>query len=75
MTVKVDEKGRLVLPKKYRHRLGLFQGGSLEIVLEKNGILLCPKRRLTAKDLYGVARMNNVRLEDIENAAGYEALS
>lgn len=75
MTITMDKKGRLVLPKKYRARLGLEKGGRLEVEVEGGGILLKAKRKITAHNLYGIAKMGNVRLEDIENASGRDSLT
>jgi len=40
MTLTIDKAGRLVLPKPIRDRLGLQDGGKLELLDTPNGILL-----------------------------------
>ncbi|MFN0100503.1 MAG: AbrB/MazE/SpoVT family DNA-binding domain-containing protein [Bryobacteraceae bacterium] len=40
MTLQIDKSGRLVLPKPVRERLGLREGGPLEIVETPQGVLL-----------------------------------
>ncbi len=42
MHVKVDQAGRIVLPKKIRDRLGLRKDSELEIKESSEGILLQP---------------------------------
>jgi looped-hinge helix DNA binding domain, AbrB family len=72
-TVFVDGKGRIVIPASIRRRLGIKLG--TEFVVEESscgGILLRPKRRLSARDLLGVAGRERVRLEDVENALAEE---
>jgi len=69
----VDGKGRIVIPASIRRRLGIKLG--TEFVVEESscgGILLRPKRRLSARDLLGVAGRERVRLEDVENALAEE---
>lgn len=39
-TVKVDRQGRVVLPRRDRERLGVGDGGSLELVPTPEGLLL-----------------------------------
>jgi AbrB family looped-hinge helix DNA binding protein len=72
-TVFVDGKGRIVIPASIRRRLGIKLG--TEFVVEESscgGILLRPKRRLSARGLLGVAGRERVRLEDVENALAEE---
>ena len=69
----MDGKGRIVIPASIRRRLGIKLG--TEFVVEESscgGILLRPKRRLSARDLLGVAGRERVRLEDVENALAEE---
>ncbi len=40
MQAVVDSKGRIVLPKKVREKLGLREGDKVVITLEKSGILI-----------------------------------
>jgi AbrB family looped-hinge helix DNA binding protein len=69
----VDEKGCIVIPASIRMRLGIKLG--TEFVVEESScgrILLRPKRKLSARDLLGVADRERVRLEDVENALAEE---
>jgi AbrB family looped-hinge helix DNA binding protein len=54
ITVRLDERGRLVLPAKLRHRLGLQPGDELIIVDEPDGARL-KSRRAAARRLIGLA--------------------
>ncbi|MFP4233895.1 MAG: AbrB/MazE/SpoVT family DNA-binding domain-containing protein [Nitriliruptoraceae bacterium] len=47
VSVKVDRQGRVVLPRRERERLGVGEGGSLELVPTPEGLLL--ERRRTAQ--------------------------
>ena len=40
VTVKVDAQGRVVIPQAERERLGLPDGGALELVSTPEGVLL-----------------------------------
>jgi AbrB family looped-hinge helix DNA binding protein len=45
--VRVDRQGRLVIPQVERERLGLPDGGTLELVPTPEGLLLERRRRAT----------------------------
>jgi len=45
VTVKVDAQGRVVIPQAERERLGLPDGGTLELVSTPEGVLLERRRR------------------------------
>ena len=45
MKLKIDNAGRIVLPKPVRDRLGLRTGSELELSESSEGILLKPVRR------------------------------
>ena len=42
MTLKLDRSGRVVLPKQVRDRLGLHEGGDLEMMEIPEGVVLKP---------------------------------
>ena len=42
MTLKIDEAGRVALPKQVRDRLGLREGGDLEMMETAEGVELKP---------------------------------
>lgn len=46
-TVKVDAQGRVVIPQTERERLGLADGGALELVSTPEGVLLERRRQAT----------------------------
>jgi len=72
VTATVEEKGRVVIPSSVRRRLGIKPGTELEVDVKDGGIVMRPKRRLSAKDLQGVAGRESVNLEEIENSLGSE---
>ena len=45
VTVKVDRQGRVVIPQQERERLGVRDGGSLELLATAEGLLLERRRR------------------------------
>ena len=47
VTVKVDAQGRVVIPQAERERLGMPDGGSLELVSTPEGVLLERRRQAT----------------------------
>jgi len=63
VTATVEEKGRVVIPSSVRKRLGIKPGTELEVDIRDGGILMRPKRKLSAKDLRGVAGRERVKLE------------
>ncbi len=70
MEVILREKGRITIPASIRQALGLRVGDELEISIERGGIVLRPKRRVSADDLKGIIGPIEVDLEEIEEAAG-----
>jgi AbrB family looped-hinge helix DNA binding protein len=44
-TLKVDRQGRVVIPQRERERLGVRDGGTLELVPTPEGVLLERRRR------------------------------
>lgn len=49
-TVKVDAQGRVVIPQAERERLGLPDGGVLELVSTPEGVLLERRRQATVTE-------------------------
>ncbi|MCC6262433.1 MAG: AbrB/MazE/SpoVT family DNA-binding domain-containing protein [Bryobacterales bacterium] len=45
MTLKIDQAGRVILPKPIRDRFGLTAGAELEIQETADGLMLRPARR------------------------------
>lgn len=72
MEIKIGNKGRITLPLKLRMRLGIKEGDSLAIEIAGGGILLKPKGA-SPKETWGVARLDKVEIEEIEEAPGREA--
>ena len=69
-TTVVEEKGRVVIPASVRKQLGLRPGTELEIDVREGGILMKPKRKVSAKDLLGVAGRERVNLDEVESSLG-----
>jgi AbrB family looped-hinge helix DNA binding protein len=71
-TTVVEEKGRVVIPASVRRQLGIRPGTELEIDVREGGILMKPKRKVSAKDLLGVAGTERVSLEEVESSLADE---
>ena len=52
MTVKTDDKGRIIIPKRIREKMGLKKGTKLKIVAKKDKIIL-KKERSIAEEYAG----------------------
>ncbi len=70
MEVRLGEKGRIVIPAPIRRSMGLQPGDKLTVEALKGEIKLKLSASLRAKDLRGVAMIESVDLEEIEEAAG-----
>ena len=46
-TIKVEDRGRIIIPKEIRDKLGLKPGSELEIILEEGKIKILPKMTLS----------------------------
>ena len=70
MEVELKEKGRIVIPAPIRRSLGLQPGDKLKVEVRKGEIKFKPSASVRAKDLRGAAKIENVDLEEIEEAVG-----
>lgn len=76
MEAEVQDKGRLTIPRRIRKALGIKEGDKVIVELKGNNIVIKPKDAITVSQTFGIARSRKrVRLEDIEEAAGRDALS
>lgn len=71
VTVKVDAQGRVVIPQAERERLGLPDGGVLELVSTPEGVLL--ERRRQATVTTGEDGLPVVTLDDVDTVSNVEA--
>ncbi|ACR41441.1 AbrB/MazE/SpoVT family DNA-binding domain-containing protein [Saccharolobus islandicus] len=69
--VTVDERGRIVIPKDIRDKLNLKEGSKVEINLD-NGRIIISVKKITIDNIYGIAGKESVKVEDIEEALGFE---
>lgn len=72
VTTVVEAKGRVVIPAGVRKQLGIRPGTELEIDVEKGSIVMRPKRKVSAKDLIGIAGKARVNLEEVESSLASE---
>lgn len=70
-TVKVDAQGRIVIPQAERERLGLPDGGVLELVSTPEGVLLERRRQATVTS--GEDGLPMVTLDDASTVSNVDA--
>ncbi|MEX0835419.1 MAG: AbrB/MazE/SpoVT family DNA-binding domain-containing protein [Nitriliruptor sp.] len=70
VTVKVDAQGRVVIPQAERERLGLPDGGALELVSTPEGVLLERRRQATVTS--GEDGLPVVTLDDVGTVSNAE---
>ena len=71
VTVKVDAQGRVVIPQAERERLGLPDGGALELVSMPEGVLLERRRQATVTS--GEDGLPMVTLDDAGTVSNVDA--
>ncbi|MEM0085013.1 MAG: AbrB/MazE/SpoVT family DNA-binding domain-containing protein [Candidatus Methanomethylicia archaeon] len=54
--VKVDEKGRIIIPKTMREKVGVKEGGYVKIKIEEKGIIIEPLEPIADK-YYGAFKI------------------
>ncbi len=69
-TAIVDERGRITIPSEIRRRLGLKPGTELIVEIVGESIVLKRVRKLRARDLLGVAGVEEVSIEEIGKSLG-----
>ncbi len=69
--LRLQEKGRITIPRKIRKELGLKVHDELILELRGNAVLLRPKNYVRLSDLKGVLKVK-VKLEEIEEAPAHE---
>ncbi len=75
VTAKVDAQGRVVIPQAERERLGLTEGGALDVVPTPEGVLLERRRRATVRlDEQDLPLVTLEDLGTVTNADTTEAL-
>ena len=72
VTVKLDAQGRVVIPQAERERLGVADGGALELVATPEGVLLERRRRATVTSHED--GLPQVTLEDLETVSNADAI-
>jgi AbrB family looped-hinge helix DNA binding protein len=72
-TVRVDGQGRLVIPQAERERLGLPDGGTLELVSTPEGLLLERRRRATVT--VPADGLPLIGIDDVGTVGNAEAIS
>jgi AbrB family looped-hinge helix DNA binding protein len=76
MEAEVRDKGRITIPRKIRKALGIKEGDRVIVEVKGNNIVIKPKDAITVSQTFGIVRSKKrIRLEDIEEAAGRDALS
>jgi AbrB family looped-hinge helix DNA binding protein len=71
-TTIVGDKGRVVIPADVRRRLGIKPGTELEVDVRDGGIVMRPLRRVSVRDLLGIAGRERVKLKEVEDSLAEE---
>ncbi len=74
MEVRLEERGRVVIPSKVRKLLGLKKDRVLILEVKDGKILLIPKKKISVDDLYGIAGVGEVEIEDVEGSLAGEEI-
>ncbi|MFY3740209.1 MAG: AbrB family looped-hinge helix DNA binding protein [Candidatus Nitrosomirales archaeon] len=76
MEIQIQDKGRITLPSKIRKVLGIKEKDWVIIVVQGNKIVIKPKNSITVAQTFGIIKSKKrIKLEDIEEADGRDALS
>ena len=76
MEARVQDKGRITLPRKIRKALGIKERDWVNVELQGNKIIIKPKNSITVAQTFGIAKSKKrIKLEDIEEAAGKNTFS
>lgn len=67
----MDNRGRITIPSEIRKKLRLKKGTTLLIEVREKMIILKPLRKISAKDLLGIAGEEEVSIEEIEKSLSY----
>ena len=67
----MDNRGRITIPSEIRKKLRLKKGNTLLIEVREKMIILKPLRKISAKDLLGIAGKEEVSIEEIEKSLSY----
>jgi len=69
--VVLDNRGRITIPSEIRKELRLKKGTTLLVEVREKMIILKPLRKISAKDLLGIAGEEEVSIEEIEKSLSY----
>ncbi len=76
METQIRDKGRITLPRKIRKALGINEKDWVMVEVQGNKIVIKPKDSITVAQTFGIVKSKKkIKLEDIEEAAGKNALS
>jgi len=67
----LDNRGRITIPSEIRKKLRLKKGTILLVEVREKMIILKPLRKISAKDLLGIAGKEEVSIEEIEKSLSY----
>ena len=70
--VKVDRQGRIVIPLRERERLGVAEGGTLELIATPEGVLL--ERRRAAEIRISPDGLPAIMIESVGRISNEESL-
>jgi len=71
LKVVLDDRGRITIPSEVRKKLRLKKGTTLLVEVREKMIILKPLRKISAKDLLGIAGEEEVNIEEVEKSLSY----
>jgi len=71
LKVVLDDRGRITIPSEVRKKLRLKKGTTLLVEVREKMIILKPLRKISAKDLLGIAGEEEVSIEEVEKSLSY----
>lgn len=72
---RIDDLGRIVLPREIRKEMGLSDGAPMELFIEKEGILLVPYYSSAECKIQALAQTILNEADELENEKNQEFVS
>jgi AbrB family looped-hinge helix DNA binding protein len=74
LTVKLNTKGQITIPRQIRQQLGIQSGDEMEIHVENTQLVILPKSRHKIESIFGILKAKtSVSLEEMEMTIRYRA--
>ena len=74
LTVKLNTKGQITIPRQIRQQLGIQSGDEMEIHVENTQLVILPKSRHKIESIFGILKARtSVSLEEMEMTIRHRA--